>query len=56
MTFVIPIILVKIALIIIVIRSVYVAVTKRHWLEILFNLSVAVVALNYYIANFHHLL
>jgi hypothetical protein len=55
MTLVIPIILVKIALIIIVIRSVYVAVTSRNWLEILFNLSVALVALYYYIANFHRL-
>lgn len=55
MTIFIPVILVKIALIIIVIRCVYSAVTSRNWLDILFYLSVALVALYYYITNFHRL-
>ncbi len=56
----IPAILVKIALIIIMVRCVYVAVTElngfpKHWFDILFYLSVALVALSYYLQRFHRL-
>jgi hypothetical protein len=50
MTLTIPTLLVQIALIIIIVRSVYVVVQKvglpkKPWLDILFHVSIAIVAL-----------
>lgn len=55
-----PTIVIKIALIIIMIRCLYVAVSlfnnaQKHWLDILFYLSVTVVAYVYYLEHYHHL-
>lgn len=52
MTLTLPTLLVQIALIIIIIRSVYVTVqkvgqSKKPWLDILFHASVAIVALTF---------
>lgn len=53
-----PALVVKIALLIIIVRCVYVAVTllnhtHKRWLDILFYFSVAIVALSYFLAQFH---
>jgi hypothetical protein len=49
--------LLKIALIVIMVRSVYVVITllkhsSKNWVDIIFHLSVAFVALYYYIEHF----
>jgi hypothetical protein len=56
----IPVLLVKIALIIMMVRCLYVAISglnnvHKNWLNILFYLSVGVVAVYFYIIRFGHL-
>jgi hypothetical protein len=48
----IPALLVKIALLIIMVVSIYRAVHHRHWLDVLFYLSIVLVALHYYLSHF----
>lgn len=48
----IPALLIKLALIIIIGVSIYKAIKHNHWLDILYYLSIALVALHYYIVHF----